>query len=159
MIKSISKAVILILIIIPTFLTIKIEAASDSNFFQTLSSGGDDYFFASAYFPKTGNLCRFSDGDNGYTRLEKLVIPKNLTLASYKKLKGTYFGRVLNRIKTSSYPNQIFRWKLAETNSYFNGNNITNTDIISALDKIRWNECNNNKMAVLLSRFNRENRK
>ena len=156
----IKMLILLAILILPT-LIIESEAAGSSPIL--LNTYCDDGECQTVYFPKTGNLCTVTTSQYGNSDLEKIVIPKNLTKASYKKLKGTYYGRSLAKM-ANRYGNGKgnYNWRIREENKVFNGNNDTfnqngESNLYKAFLKY-YNECNNNKLAVLLIKYKKEKR-
>ena len=147
------KILILLAILIPPTLMVESEAAGSSPInVESGESGGG------VYFPITGNYCyAYNDATYGQMSVEKLVLPKNLTLSSYRKLKGTYHGYRIHSNYNKYSPKKMYNWKLSNAQRTYDGNDKSEGQG-TYISMSVFNECNNNKMAVLLKRYRAQKR-
>ena len=148
------KILILLAILIPPTLMIESEAAGGPFFVNDFESG------ATIYYPKTGNLCSASSYFQGTLFIVKLVLPKNLTLSGYKKLKGTYHGYRIDKAegKFQIQMKKAHNWRKTNASETFEGNNNTEIGGSYRPTMAIYNDCNNNKMDALLKRYRAQNK-
>ena len=148
------KILILLAILIPSTLVIESNAAGS----PFVVYHGE--FTKVIYFPNTGNLCGLrKKAKYGAMSMDKLVLPKNLTTTSYKKLKGTYEGYAIDKQDKSYRADLAYNWKKRNIKETYTGNN----EIIFGRYPVdfnisEFNLCNNNKIAVILKKYIRENK-